>query len=54
MIGQVAMFEVMEEEEIEALRKRQSDFEKMRNAELAEVQRLESEAKRYDDEKVRP
>jgi radial spoke head protein 3 len=49
---EVAMFEVMEEEEIEALRKRQKDFEKVRNAEVAEVQRLEAEAKRRDDEKV--
>lgn len=47
------MLEVLEEEELEALRHRQSDFDKLRNAELAEVQRLESEAKRKDDEKVR-
>ena len=51
-MSQVSMFEVLEEEELEALRKRQQDFEKLRNAELAEVQRLEAEAKRKDDEKV--
>ena len=49
---ETAFYEVLEEEEIEALRRRQAEFEKMRNAELAEVQRLEAEAKRKDDEKV--
>jgi len=50
---ETSLYEVMEEEEIAALQKRQTDFEKMRNAEIAEVQRLESESKRKEDEKLR-
>lgn len=50
---ELSLLEIMEEEELEALRERQQEFEKIRNAEVAEVQRLEAEAKRRDDEKVR-
>jgi len=47
------MLEVMEEEELDAIRSRQEDFEQMRNAELMEVQRLEAEAARRYSEKQR-
>ena len=47
------MLELMEEEELAAIRKQQEKFEKMRNAELSEVQRLEFEAKRKFAEKQR-
>ena len=40
------MQEVLEEEELAAIRQRQEDFEQTRNAELAEVQRLEAEAQK--------
>lgn len=50
---QVSMLEVMEEEELAAIRKRQDEFEQMRNAELMEVQRLEAEATRRFSEKQR-
>ena len=50
---EVAMLELMEEEELAAIRKQQEKFEKMRNAELSEVQRLEFEAKRKFAEKQR-
>jgi len=50
---QVSMLEVMEEEELAAIRKRQDEFEQMRNAELMEVQRLEAEATRRFAEKQR-
>lgn len=47
------LMEVLEEEELENIRKHQEEFEQVRNAELAEVQRLEEEVKRKDGEKVR-
>mgnify|MGYP000152981385 CR=1 FL=1 len=47
------LMEVLEEEELENIRKHQEEFEQIRNAELAEVQRLEEEVKRKDQEKVR-
>lgn len=50
---QVSMLEVMEEEELAAIRKRQDEYEQMRNAELMEVQRLEAEASRRFLEKQR-
>lgn len=48
-----SMLEVMQEEEIEAIRRRQHDLQQVRDAELAEVQRLESEARRRHAEKER-
>ena len=50
---QASMLEVMEEEELAAIRKRQDEFEEERNAELLEVQRLEAEAARKFAEKKR-
>jgi hypothetical protein len=50
---QTSMLEVMEEEELAAIRKRQDEFEEERNAELLEVQRLEAEASRKLAEKKR-
>ena len=49
----VSMLELMQEEEIAAIRKQQSEYEAIRNVELSEVQRMESEAKRRQDEKSR-
>jgi len=50
---EAGMREVMEEEELAAIRMSQENFEQTRNAELAEVQRLEAEAKRKFGEKQR-
>jgi hypothetical protein len=50
---QTSMLEVMEEEELAAIRKRQDEFEEERNSELMEVQRLEAEAARKFAEKKR-
>ena len=50
---QMAMTELMEEEELNAIREQQAKFETRRNAELAEVQRLEAEARRKQSEKER-
>lgn len=47
------LMEVLEEEELENIRKHQEEFEQIRNAELAEVQRLEEEVKRKEAEKQR-
>ena len=47
----VAMLELMQEEELEAIRLQQEQFEDIRNIELAEVQRLEAEARRKAQEK---
>lgn len=47
------LMEVLEEEELENIRKHQEEFEQVRNAELAEVQRLEEEVKRKEAEKKR-
>merc|ERR1719174_2126629 len=45
-----SMMEVLEEEELESLRRHQEDFEKRRNAEMLEVQRMEAAEKRRNDE----
>jgi len=50
---QLSMLELMEEEELATLRRRQREFEELRDAELGEIQRLESEAKRRFAEKQR-
>ena len=47
------MMEVMEEAELDAIQRRQMEFEQMRNAELVEVQRLDAEASRRFAEKQR-
>lgn len=47
----VAMLELMQEEELDAIRLQQEQFEDIRNVELAEVQRLEAEARRKAHEK---
>lgn len=47
----VAMLELMQEEELDAIRSQQEQFEDIRNVELAEVQRLEAEARRKTQEK---
>ena len=49
----VSMLELMQEEELDAIRQQQEEFETIRNIELAEVQRLESEIKRKANEKNR-
>ena len=49
----VSMLELMQEEELEAIRRQQEEFEAIRNIELAEVQRLEAEARRRIEEKQR-
>lgn len=49
----VSMLELMQEEELEAIRREQEQFENVRNIELAEVQRLEAEARRKAQEKDR-
>ena len=48
-----AMMEVLEEEELEAMRVHQEHFEQIRNAELAETQRLEEAERRRMEEKER-
>ncbi|XP_028676126.2 radial spoke head protein 3 homolog [Erpetoichthys calabaricus] len=48
-----ALLEVMEEEELANLRGQQRAFEELRNAELAEVQRLEEQERRHREEKER-
>ncbi|XP_043552104.1 radial spoke head protein 3 homolog isoform X1 [Chiloscyllium plagiosum] len=48
-----ALLEVMEEEELAHLRALQRDFEELRNAELAEVQRMEEKERRHREEKKR-
>lgn len=47
-----ALMEVMEEEELDRLRDHQRSFEDLRNAELAEMQRLEEAARRREAEKA--
>ena len=49
----VAMLELMQEEELEAIYRQQEEFELVRKIELAEVQRLEAEARRKTLEKER-
>ncbi|XP_051471624.1 radial spoke head protein 3 homolog [Apus apus] len=48
-----ALLEVMEEEELAQLRAHQRAYAELRNAELAEVQRLEEQDRRYREEKQR-
>eukprot|EP00930_Biecheleria_cincta_P028380 TRINITY_DN1980_c0_g1_i1.p1 TRINITY_DN1980_c0_g1~~TRINITY_DN1980_c0_g1_i1.p1 ORF type:complete len:504 (-),score=152.38 TRINITY_DN1980_c0_g1_i1:186-1589(-) len=48
-----SMMEVLEEEELASLQRHQEDFEKKRNAELLEVQRMEAAEKRRHDEMQR-
>lgn len=48
-----SMMEVMEEEELANMRAHQEHFEQIRNAELAETQRLEEGEKRRAEEKAR-
>ncbi|XP_074436625.1 radial spoke head protein 3 homolog [Larus michahellis] len=48
-----ALLEVMEEEELAHLRARQRAYAELRNAELAEAQRLEEQDRRYREEKER-
>merc|ERR1719282_652809 len=45
-----SMMEVLDEEELESLRRYQEDFEKRRNAEMLEVQRMEAAEKRRESE----
>merc|ERR1719321_1893661 len=45
-----SMMEMLEEEELESLRRHQEDFEKRRNAEMLEVQRMEAAEKRRNDD----
>lgn len=49
----VSMLELMQEEELAAIRKQQEEFEAIRNVELSEVQRMEAEARRKAEEKSR-
>lgn len=49
----VSMLELMQEEELEAIRRDQEEFEAIRNIELAEVQRMEAESRRKREEKER-
>lgn len=49
----VSMLEVMQEEELENIRRQQQEFETIRNVELVEVQRLENEERRKLQEKDR-
>lgn len=48
-----SMMEVLEEEELASLRRYQEEFEKRRNAELLEAQRMEAAEKRRSDEMER-
>ncbi|XP_069788292.1 radial spoke head protein 3 homolog [Narcine bancroftii] len=48
-----ALLEVLEEEELANLRALQREFEEIRNAELAEIQRMEERERRYREEKKR-
>ena len=47
------LMEVLEEEELEAMRKHQENFEQIRNAELIATQRMEASEKRKEEEKQR-
>lgn len=47
-----ALLEVMEEEELARIWSHQYAFQELRNAELAEVQRLEEQERRHREEKV--
>jgi len=45
-----ARMEVLEEEELKAMKKHQSEFERLRDAELLDAQRLEEEERRREEE----
>lgn len=47
-----ALLEVLEEEELARLRAQQRAFQELRNAELVEIQRLEEQERRHNEEKV--
>lgn len=47
----VAVLELMQEDELEAIRLQQEEYEALRNVELAEVKRLEAESKRKNQER---
>jgi len=47
-----SLLEVMEEEELANLRQQQRIYEELRNAEMAEQQRLEEQERRIAEEKV--
>lgn len=48
-----ALMEVLQEDEMAAIKARQEEFEQVRNAELAELQRMEAEVRRRAAEKER-
>jgi len=48
-----ARMEVLEEEELKAMKKHQAEFEKLRDSELMEAQRLEEDERRKEDEMKR-
>jgi len=50
---ELSVMEVLEEEELKQIRYHQDTFEQTRNAEVAEIQRLEAEATRKSEEKAR-
>lgn len=55
LVGKVleqSLQEVMEEEELACLKAQKRAFEELRNAELAEVQRLQEQERRRREEKV--
>jgi len=49
----LSMLELMQEEELEAIREQQEEYENIRNVQMAEVQRLEADIKRKAGEKKR-
>ncbi|CAM9233778.1 unnamed protein product [Ascophyllum nodosum] len=50
---ELSVLEIMEEEELTAIKRREAIFIRQRDAEMAEVQRMEAEAKRKSSEKMR-
>eukprot|EP00904_Undaria_pinnatifida_P008758 jgi/Undpi1/5011/HiC_scaffold_19.g08363.m1 len=50
---ELSVLELMEEEELAVIERRQATFARQRDAEMAEVQRMEAEAKRKSSEKMR-
>ena len=53
LIADSAMLELVQEEELEAIEREREGHELQRNSELAEVQRLEQEKRRVEDERRR-
>lgn len=49
----ISMLEVLQEEELEAIRLQQEEYENIRNIEIIELQRLEVELKRKENEKLK-